>query len=72
LSSYIRMYEPYSAREDTVVFPEFHNIISAETFEEIEEPKFGKNGFQPVVLQISQIEQSLGIFDLEQFTPKGI
>lgn len=76
LSLYIRMYEPHSAREDTVVFPAFHNIVSEEMFkefgskfEEIEEQKFGENGFQSIVQQIAQIEQALGIYDLGQFTP---
>lgn len=76
LSLYIRMYEPHSAREDTVVFPAFHNLVSKETFkelgeifEEIEEQKFGKNGFQTIVQQIALIEQSLGIYSLEQYTP---
>jgi hypothetical protein len=77
LSSYIQMYEPHSAREDTVVFPAFHNLVSedifkelGEKFEEIEEQKFGKNGFQSIVNQVSQIEQLLGIYDLGQYTPK--
>ncbi|KXL53870.1 hypothetical protein CLNEO_10960 [Anaerotignum neopropionicum] len=76
LSQYIRMYEPHSAREDTVVFPAFHNLVSEETlkelgeeFEEIEEQKFGANGFQSIVQQIAQIEQALGIYNLDQYTP---
>ena len=76
LSEYINMYEPHSAREDTVVFPDFHHLVPKETFdelgdkfEEIEEQKFGKNGFQSVVQQIAQIEQTLGIYDLAQYTP---
>lgn len=76
LSLYIRMYEPHSAREDTVVFPAFHNIVSEEVFkelgekfEEIEKQKFGENGFQSIAQQIAQIEQALGIYVLEQFTP---
>lgn len=77
LSLYIQMYEPHSAREDTVVFPAFHDLVSegifkelGKKFEEIEEQKFGENGFLSIVNQISQIEQLLGIYDLGQFTPK--
>lgn len=65
LSLYIRMYEPHSAREDTVLFPAFHNIVSEKTFkelgekfEEIEGQKFGKNGFQAIVEQIAQVERA--------------
>ena len=79
LSLYIRMHNPHSAREDTVLFPAFRKIISEDTFkelgekfEEIEEQKFGINGFQSIIQQISQIEQVLGIYDLGQFTPKFI
>lgn len=35
LSAYIRMYEPHSAREDTVVFPAFHNLVSEKTFKHL-------------------------------------
>jgi hemerythrin-like domain-containing protein len=77
LSSFIQMYEPHSAREDTVVFPEFHYLVTpetfkalGETFEKIEEQKFGENGYESIVQQISQIEQALGIYGLGQYTPQ--
>jgi hemerythrin-like domain-containing protein len=77
MGQYIRMYEPHSAREDTVIFPAFRSLVSddefrqlGELFEDIEEQKFGENGFQRVVNHIARIEQSLGIYDLSQFTPK--
>ncbi|EKQ56858.1 MULTISPECIES: hypothetical protein [unclassified Clostridium] len=76
LITYINMYEPHSAREDTVVFPIFHELISREEFdklgdlfEEIEEQKFGKDGFTNIVNEVAQIENILGIYDLAQFTP---
>lgn len=76
MSSYIRMYDPHSAREDTVVFPELHNLVSqkefkklGEIFENIEEKKFGKEGFKHIVDEIAAIEQVLGIYNLSQFTP---
>jgi hypothetical protein len=71
------MYVPHSAREDTVIFPAFRDLVSpeefkqlGELFEDIEEQKFGKNGFQRIVDHIARIEQSLGIYDLSQYTPK--
>lgn len=77
LSLYIRMYEPHEAREDTDLFPALRSIVSpkefknlGELFEEIEEKRFGKNGFQRIVQFISRIEQTLGIYDLSQFTPQ--
>lgn len=76
LQLYINMYEPHSAREDTVVFPTFHELVTpkefkelGDKFEEIEEQKFGKNGFQHIVNEVAKIEKSLGIYNLAQFTP---
>ncbi|PUA35693.1 hypothetical protein C8Z91_28915 [Paenibacillus elgii] len=71
------MYEPHEAREDTDLFPALRSIVTpkefknlGELFEEIEEKRFGKNGFQRIVQFISRIEQTLGIYDLSQFTPQ--
>ncbi|GKU25160.1 hypothetical protein CFB3_33650 [Clostridium folliculivorans] len=76
LTLYINMYEPHSAREDTVVFPALHELVTpeefkelGERFEEIEEQKFGKDGFEHIVNEIAQIEKVLGIYNLAQFTP---
>lgn len=76
LSLYINMYEPHSAREDTVVFPAFHELVTpeefkelGERFEEIEEEKFGKDGFKHIVNEVAKIEKVLGIYNLAQFTP---
>lgn len=77
LSEYIRMYEPHEAREDTVLFPAFRELVSpkvfyelGEKFEEIEEKKFGKNGFKKIADQVAYLEIPLGIHELAQFTPK--
>jgi hemerythrin-like domain-containing protein len=77
MSEFIQMYEPHSAREDTVIFPAFHELTPPDTFralgerfEDIEEQKFGENGFQNVLEHVAQIEKSLGIYDLSQFTLK--
>lgn len=76
MSAFIRMYEPHEAREDTVVFPalrdvvppeEFHDL--AEMFEDEEHRRFGPTGFQGIVDKVADIEKSLGIYDLSQFTP---
>ena len=77
MMEFIQMYEPHSAREDTVVFPVFHQITPTDKFNElgnkfesIEEQKFGKNGFEKILGQVSQIEKTLGIYDLNQYTIK--
>lgn len=76
LQSFIRMYRPHESREDTILFPAFHESMSekeydqlGDKFENREHQLFGKAGFEGVVEQISEIEKSLGIYDLSQFTP---
>ncbi|MGA8547702.1 MAG: hemerythrin domain-containing protein, partial [Mycobacterium sp.] len=41
----------------------------AETFEDEEHRRFGPAGFEGVVDKVADIEKSLGIYDLSQFTP---
>jgi hemerythrin-like domain-containing protein len=74
---FIRMYRPHEAREDTVLFPALHKIISAkrikelgEQFEKEEDRLFGEEGFEKTVDQVAGIEKQLGIYDLTQFTPQ--
>jgi len=77
LRSFLRMYRPHEAREDTVLFPAFRSIVSrheydalGEDFERKEDELFGEDGFFKVVDQVAQLEKKLGIFELSQFTPK--
>lgn len=77
LRQFVRMYAPHEAREDTVLFPALHDVVSkneygalGEEFEKKEHQLFGKAGFEGVVERVGAIEKSLGIFDLRQFTPK--
>jgi hypothetical protein len=41
-----------------------------ETFEDKEEKLFGKNGFEKIVGQGSDLEKQLGIYELSRFTPE--
>jgi hemerythrin-like domain-containing protein len=77
LLSFVHMYRPHQAREDTVLFPAFRSLVSKrqynelkETFEEEELKHFGKDGFDHFVEKISSIEKELGIYDLATFTIK--
>lgn len=76
LRQFTRMYAPHEAREDTVLFPELHAVVSkqeyaalGEDFEKKEHQLFGREGFEGIVEQVAAIERSLGIFELAQFTP---
>jgi hemerythrin-like domain-containing protein len=78
VTRFIRMYRPHEAREDTVLFPLLHRIVSAheyaslgEDFERKEHQLFGKAGFEGIVEKVAAIEKQLGIYDLAKFTPVG-
>ncbi len=77
LELFIRMYEPHEAREDTVLFPAFRQLVSeheydalGEDFEKKENQLFGGEGFEKNVEAVAAIEKRLGIYELAQFTPK--
>src|SRR5439155_2398351 len=70
LSDFVRMYAPHEAREDTVLFPALHQIVSpheygalGEDFERKEHQLFGKEGFEGIVPRVAAIEKELGIYD---------
>jgi hemerythrin-like domain-containing protein len=76
LEVFNRMYAPHEAREDTVLFPALHKIVSpheydamGEQFERIERTTFGGDGFDIYLDKVTVLEKQLGIYDLAQFTP---
>jgi hemerythrin-like domain-containing protein len=78
LRGFVRMYAPHEAREDTVLFPALHRIVSGheydalgEEFEKKEHQLFGEDGFEKMVDRVAGIEKTLGIYDLAQFTPRS-
>ena len=79
LESFVRMYRPHAAREDTIVFPAWKLLFTAEqleemgeTFEDIEHQEFGEDGFENAVQQIADIEAELGMTNLAQYTAPPI
>jgi len=75
LETLVRMYEHHAAIEDTVVFPAWKETLNAkqldemnEKFEEIEHEQFGGDGFDDALKEMTEIEESLGLSDLAQFT----
>jgi hemerythrin-like domain-containing protein len=76
LRSFERMYRPHAAREDTVLFPAFREVVGrsayrelGEQFEDREHEIFGEHGFESVVTEVADLEKALGIHDLASFTP---
>jgi hemerythrin-like domain-containing protein len=75
MESLVLMYRNHAAREDTIVFPAWKQTMSADQldqigdkFEDIEQKQFGEDGFENAVKQIGDIESTLGLDDLAQFT----
>ena len=77
MQAFVRMYEPHEAREDTVIFPAFRRVVPAaelaglgQHFADLERQQFGRDQFGAMVARVARIEQNLGIYDLNQFTPQ--
>lgn len=75
LESFVRMYEHHAAIEDTVIFPAWKAAVGSneldamgEKFEEIEHEQFGSDGFETALKRMEEIEQSLGLSNLDMFT----
>lgn len=75
--AFIYVYRPHAAREDTVLFPQFREIVSTdeykdlgEEFEKRETQLFGEKGFETKVDEVASIEKKLGIYELSIFNPK--
>lgn len=76
IQSFIAMYRPHAAREDTDLFPKLKELVSdneydamAEEFEKKEHELFGDDGFEKMAQRVASLEQIIGIYDLKQFTP---
>lgn len=76
LRGFAHMYRAHAAREDTVIFPAFRELVSGgeyeelgEQFEEREHQLLGEHGFEGAVAEVTKLEQQLGIADLAGFTP---
>lgn len=76
MQSFIAMYRPHAAREDTDLFPKLKDVVSpheydamAEDFEKEEHQLFGEDGFEKMADRVAHLEEAIGIHDLKQFTP---
>lgn len=75
LTAFSRMYEPHTAREDTIIFPAFKDAVGrkgydelGDQFEDIERKEFGGDGFDLAVRKVSELERRLGTANLAAFT----
>jgi hemerythrin-like domain-containing protein len=75
LDSFVRMYRAHASREDTIIFPAWKKTLTTgqydqmgDKFEGLEHQMFGEDGFEKAVQQVEDIEGSLNLTDLAQFT----
>lgn len=75
LRSFARMYRPHAAREETVLFPAFRQVVGRKAYAELggwfearERQMFGERGFENTVIEVSRLEKTMGIDDLASFT----
>ncbi|HZT60733.1 MAG TPA: hemerythrin domain-containing protein [Pyrinomonadaceae bacterium] len=75
LDAFVLMYRNHAAREDTIIFPAWKQTMTqkqidemGDKFEDIEREQFGEDGYESAVKQIVDIEGSLGLADISQFT----
>ncbi|MEP7077139.1 MAG: hemerythrin domain-containing protein [Acidobacteriota bacterium] len=79
LDGFVRMYNHHAAREDTIIFPAWKDVLTPDEydelndkFEEIEHQQFGEDGFEDAVNQIGEVEAALELDDISKFTPPPI
>ena len=77
LRAFVRMSRPHAAREETVLFPAFRDVVGrnayrelGEQFEDTEHEIFGEHGFQDNVAEIARLEAALGMGYLAKFTAR--
>jgi len=75
MHNFVRMYLNHAAREDTILFPAWKKTLSqpkldemSDKFEGIEKQQFGTDGFDDASRKMVEIEEKLGLADLDHFT----
>jgi hemerythrin-like domain-containing protein len=75
LWNFSRMYAPHAAREDTILFPALRQVLGprqmkelGDRFENEEKRILGEEGFEHGVARVGEIEATLGLASLAQFT----
>ena len=75
LRTFVRMYEPHAAFEDTIVFPAFRELVGPKQLRKLQdifeakEKALPHGGFEKVVAEVARIEHAFAIDDLARFTP---
>jgi cytochrome c peroxidase len=77
IRAFVRMYRPHAAREGSVLFPAFRELVPAkeffalgDVFEAKEHEALGPEGFEGQVALVAALEKRLGIEGISRFTPE--
>ena len=75
--AFTNMYLPHIARENSILFPVFYDIVSSDYLVEIkkkmedEEKKIlGATGFRGLVGRLAELEKEAGTYGLSQYTAR--
>jgi hemerythrin-like domain-containing protein len=78
IQAFIILYRPHMARVETDVYPTLRHLVTRDEYQEIadqmeksQRQAFGADGFEKVAKKVHDIEKSIGLGDLDVFTPKG-
>lgn len=78
IQAFVTLYRPHMAREATDIYPTLRHLVTPDEFQEMadqmsrnERQAFGAEGFETVARTVHEIEKSIGLGDLDLFTPKG-
>lgn len=76
LTLFTYMYRAHESREDTELFPAFHQLITpaeyaklSDIFEDTEDELFGEHGYERLLEQVATIEDELNIHTLDHYSP---
>jgi hemerythrin-like domain-containing protein len=76
LRRFSRMYRPHAAREETVLFQTFRQVVGRDAYRELgdrfearEHELLGASGFEETVAEVARLEADFGIGELASFTP---
>lgn len=78
IQAFVTLYRPHMARAETDVYPTLRHLVTPDEYQEIadqmeknERQAFGADGFEKVARKVHEIEKSIGLGDLDLFTPKA-
>jgi hypothetical protein len=77
IKSFIAIYRPLAAREETDIFPTIHTLVTPDEYRSMasellkrQAEAFAQDGFEAATKKIADIETKIGTHDLAQVPPK--